>query len=77
MTCLHYQPKTKDGGYCAVNAYGIGVMVGQKVCKRCPQYTGKARGMGDILAAGLKKIGVKPCNGCQQRREELNEAIPL
>lgn len=29
-------------------------------------------GLGDFLAAATSALGVKPCGGCQKRKEELN-----
>ena len=37
-----------------------------------PQETKKY--LGDHVANGLAKLGVKPCNGCQKRKELLNGA---
>ena len=33
-------------------------------------------GIGDAVAAATKAVGVKPCGGCQRRREALNRATP-
>lgn len=33
---------------------------------------GKLRGVGDVIAAATKAIGIKPCGGCLRRQEELN-----
>lgn len=35
-----------------------------------------APGLGDAVAAATKAVGVKPCGGCQRRREALNRATP-
>lgn len=45
-------------------------------CATCPHYAGTARGLGDIVAVAAKAVGIKPCGGCQKRREALNAAIP-
>jgi hypothetical protein len=38
-----------------------------------PQYMG----LGDVVASGIKKIfGIKPCGGCQQRQQALNNFAP-
>jgi len=34
------------------------------------------QGLGDVIHAGFKYIGVKPCGGCEQRRQILNRLIP-
>ena len=38
---------------------------------------GKWRGLGDVVAAATKAVGIKPCGGCQKRREALNRAVPF
>jgi len=35
------------------------------------------RGAGDIVAKITSAIGIKPCSGCQQRQETLNDLFPL
>lgn len=50
------------------------------VCARCASYDGPMRGLGDVVAAGIKvaTLGkVKPCGGCQRRRAAMNDRIPL
>jgi len=37
----------------------------------------RIRGLGDVIAAVTKTVGIRPCGGCQQRREALNRAIPF
>jgi len=32
-------------------------------------------GLGDVLAAMTSAVGVKPCGGCQRRKEELNRRV--
>ena len=32
------------------------------------------RYLGDHIASGLSKVGVKPCSGCNKRKELLNNA---
>lgn len=31
------------------------------------------RGLGDRIAAVAKKLGIKPCSGCERRRKLLNK----
>lgn len=38
---------------------------------------GKIRGLGDVVAAATKAVGIKPCGGCQKRREALNKMFPF
>lgn len=34
-------------------------------------------GLGDVIASGIKKVfGIKPCGGCEQRRQSLNNFAP-
>lgn len=33
-------------------------------------------GLGDHLAAVTKKLGIEPCEGCDQRRQKLNTMFP-
>ena len=36
----------------------------------------RSSGLGDVIAAATKSIGVKPCKPCNQRREKLNFIFP-
>jgi hypothetical protein len=42
-------------------------------CAACPHYRGPARGLGDVVANVTHAVGIRPCGGCQKRREALNE----
>ena len=42
-------------------------------CVECPDYVGPDRGIGDTIKRVASKVGVKPCGGCQKRREALNK----
>lgn len=33
-------------------------------------------GLGEVVAASTKAIGIRPCGACQRRREALNRATP-
>jgi hypothetical protein len=35
------------------------------------------RGLGDVIAAATRAVGVKPCGACQRRREALNRLVPF
>jgi hypothetical protein len=37
----------------------------------------KVRGLGDVIARATSAVGIKPCGGCQKRREALNKLIPF
>ena len=34
------------------------------------------RGLGDTVATITKAVGIKPCAGCEERRERWNRAVP-
>ena len=36
----------------------------------------RPKGLGDSMAAVLKKFGVKPCESCKKRQEVLNKIFP-
>lgn len=35
------------------------------------------RGLGDVVAAATKAVGIKPCAGCERRRIKLNKFVPF
>lgn len=35
-----------------------------------------APGLGDVVAAGTKAVGIKPCAPCKRRQAALNAATP-
>jgi len=70
LTCVH-----AIGGICH-NAKLPRVEVTVQACAICPQYRGPSRGLGDTVAAVAKSVGIRPCGGCQKRREALNAKFP-
>lgn len=71
-TCKHH-----DGKGCTLGLLGGRPSPG--ACLRCDQYDGPSRGAGDTVAKFVKVTTfgiVKPCGGCQKRREKLNEMFP-
>jgi hypothetical protein len=36
-----------------------------------------ARGLGDVVAAATKLVGIQPCGGCADRQEWLNKVLPF
>tara|TARA_R100000278_G_C5471758_1_gene164734 strand:- start:1616 stop:1984 length:369 start_codon:yes stop_codon:yes gene_type:complete len=36
----------------------------------------QSKGLGDTIAKATSAIGIKPCSGCQKRKEALNKAFP-
>ena len=83
-TCKHYQD-----GQCtsalALPLYGAHPSVG--VCQVCEHYRGRPRGLGDVVEAAARLLGIKrvvkvvehgtgrQC-GCTERRQTLNEKFP-
>ena len=47
-------------------------------CRKCRTgaASGTSRGIGTLIEAGTKAVGVKPCGGCLKRKEALNAATP-
>jgi len=46
-------------------------------CKECDDDGNLARGLGDTLARVIHSVtGIKPCAGCDERKETLNKWIP-
>ncbi len=39
--------------------------------------TKKIKGLGDLIAAGTSVIGIEPCDGCNKRKEKLNQLFPF
>lgn len=37
----------------------------------------KLSGLGDVIANITTAIGIEPCEGCEQRRNKLNELFPF
>jgi hypothetical protein len=35
------------------------------------------RGLGDVVANVTSAVGIKPCGGCKQRQEKLNQLVPF
>ena len=83
-TCKNWQD-----GQCtsalALPLYGAHPSLG--VCQVCEHYRGRPRGLGDVVEAAARLLGIKravqvverttgkPC-GCSARREALNEKFP-
>lgn len=50
---------------------------GHAVPDAVPEDSERIRGLGDAVAHATKLIGIKPCGGCQRRRELLNRLVPF
>ena len=35
------------------------------------------RGLGDVVAAATKAVGIRPCGGCKERQKLLNKIVPF
>ena len=35
------------------------------------------RGLGDVVAAATKAVGIQPCGGCAERQKLLNKIVPF
>jgi hypothetical protein len=35
------------------------------------------RGLGDVIAAATTAVGIRPCAGCDKRKDQLNAAVPF
>ncbi len=44
----------------------------EQCCESCTEYTGPDRGLGDKVKRVTDQLGLKPCGGCQRRREAMN-----
>ncbi len=47
----------------------------KKTCKKLGEKT-VSRGLGDTAANALSMFGIKPCGGCEKRKELLNKYFP-
>ena len=50
------------------------VKLREVVAKHRPE---KLQGLGDLIAAVTKRLGIPECGGCKSRREKLNQAVPF
>jgi len=71
MTCDH-----KQGDICLLELFGGKPK--QSECDICPAYSGRLRGMGDVIARAVSRIGLtgKKCGRCGERRARLNKILP-
>ena len=70
-TCV-FSTDTSGVQSCGLGLAEPGEMPG--ACASCSRYSGPARGLGDRIKDLTDKVGIKPCGGCQRRREKLNKA---
>jgi hypothetical protein len=47
-------------------------------CRKCRTSAdgGTSRGIGTLIEAGTKAVGIQPCGNCLKRKEALNKATP-
>lgn len=60
-----------------VQTWGVELRDGRPVITEMLSEVDGINGLGDVVAAATKAIGIKPCGGCQQRREALNKIVPF
>lgn len=48
-----------------------------KLITRAEREARRMRGLGDVVAAMTKAVGVKPCAPCKKRQEILNNLVPF
>ena len=60
-----------------VQTWGVELRDGRPVITELLAEVDAINGLGDVVAAATKAIGIKPCGGCQQRREALNKMVPF
>ena len=60
-----------------VQTWGVELRDGRPVITELLAEVDAINGLGDVVAAATKAIGIKPCGGCQQRREALNKLLPF
>jgi hypothetical protein len=60
----------EDAAPCIVASYEDGTI---DVDTEHPAYPKPRMGLGDMVAAVTKAVGIKPCGGCLERQKALNE----
>lgn len=79
IECAHWSEcNVGGGGCCAIGKYG-GKPAMDVCLQHCPDYDGPPRGMGDRVAATIKRVTrgkVGSCGGCGKRQMALNRLLP-
>lgn len=52
------------------------VVDGELAPVECPAVPTAPTGIGDLISAGTRAVGVKPCGGCKRRQAWLNRWTP-
>lgn len=60
-----------------IQTWGVELRDGRPVITELLAEVDAIDGLGDVVAAATKAIGIKPCGGCQRRREALNKLVPF
>jgi hypothetical protein len=68
--CIHLK-KEAIGLVCSLDLCSDDDVLG--CCATCTEYRGRDRGLGDTIKRATDALGIKPCGGCQKRREALNK----
>jgi len=50
---------------------------GKNRAKQNKRMAEKIKGLGDVVAAATKLVGIKPCEECERRRQKWNEMFPI
>ena len=83
-TCSHYK-QNRCTNPLALPLYGDNPSAG--ICRQCEHYRGIPRGLGDVVEAAARLLGIKrvvkaverttgKACGCSERRQALNEKFP-
>ena len=68
--CAHIE-KAEEKFVCSLQLCDVDDVF--RCCGTCAEYKGRDRGIGDTIKRAASAVGVKPCGGCQKRREALNK----
>lgn len=60
-----------------VQTWGVELRDGRPVITELLAEVDAINGLGDVVAAATKAVGIQPCGGCQRRREALNKMLPF
>lgn len=74
--CLGCEHRAGDD--CTRHRQAVGVLLTrERGCDLWPWDTSQpSRGLGDTIAKLTTALGVKPCNGCKDRQQALNQLVP-
>jgi hypothetical protein len=92
VNCVNYIKISDEssGGFCKINAAGLGIQVSKSYCLHCNKYEGSARGFGDTIhnmVTPIAKAMGHPCidsqtghlrieSPCLKKMQAMNKLIP-